>query len=198
MNRTISTLSLITGTILLLAFTKPLKDETFKVDTERSSIEWTGRKVTGQHTGTIKLSSGELTFNGNALKNGSFIIDMATMTCIEDGKPNTRLMQHLNSDDFLSVEKNPNSKFQITKVSPAGTDRLNITGNLTIKGITEPLTFPATVKRQGNAVVAVAKGVKVDRTKYDIKFRSKNFFGDIGDKAIEDDFELDINLVARK
>ena len=111
---------------------------------------------------------------------------------------NARLTTHLNSPDFFSTEKSPTSKFEIIKVSAAGKERVNITGNLTIKGITHPLTFPATVKQANGVVVAAASGIRVDRTKYDIKFRSKTFFGDIGDKAIDDEFELNINLTARK
>jgi polyisoprenoid-binding protein YceI len=90
------------------------------------------------------------------------------------------------------------SKFEITKVVAAGTDRVNITGNLSIKGFTHSITFPATVKQQKGVIVAVASGIRVDRTKYDIKFRSKTFFGDIGDKAIDDEFVLNINLTAKK
>jgi polyisoprenoid-binding protein YceI len=111
---------------------------------------------------------------------------------------NARVTTHLKSDDFFSTEKNPMSKFEITKVTSAGADRVNITGNLSIKGFTHPVTFPATVKQQKGVLVAVASGIRVDRTKYDIKFRSKTFFGDIGDKAIDDEFELSINLTAKK
>ncbi len=199
MKKLISTFSLITGMVLFMAFTKPVKDETFTVDTQHSSIEWLAKKVTGQHNGTIKLASGQLVVNGDAIKNGAFSIDMNSIACSDlQGDYNQKLIGHLKSDDFFSVEKNPTSKFEITKITSAGADRVNITGNLTIKGITQPLTFPATVKKQGDAIVAVAKGVKVDRTKYDIKYGSKSFFASIGDKAIEDEFELAINLVAKK
>lgn len=180
-------------TSLLLSFTPP-KDETFKVDTEKSSISWTGRKVTGEHTGNIKIASGELIYNKTSLKSGSFIIDMQSLTCSDSEK----VQNHLKTDDFFSVEKNPVSKFVITKIVNTGADRVNITGDLTIKGITQPITFPATVKKQGDAVAAVAKNVKVNRLKYDIKFRSLAFFSNIGDKAINDEFELDVNLLAKR
>lgn len=180
--------------ILSFAFTTPFKkEETFKVDTEKSSINWTGRKVTGQHTGDVKIASGHLVFN-KTLKSGSFVIDMNSLTCSDSEK----VRAHLKTDDFFSVEKHPVSEFAITRVAASGADRVNITGNLTIKGITQSLTFPATVKRQGNAVVAVAKNIKVNRLKYDIKFRSLAFFSSIGDKAIDDEFELDVNLVAKR
>lgn len=185
--------------LLLFSFIKPVKDENFTVDTERSTVEWTAKKVTGQHNGVVKVSSGTLVFDGKALKAGNFEADMGSIVVSDlEGEMNQKLTGHLKSEDFFSVEKNPASTFVITKVSPAGTDRVNVTGDLTIKGIKQPITFPATVKRQNDVVVAVAKGIKVDRTKYDIKFRSANFFENLGDKAINDDFELGINLIAKK
>ena len=192
-------------TILIAATTatffsfKSAAPENFVVDTKASSIEWVAGKVGGSHKGTIQLASGSLAFVGKSLKSGSFGIDMNTIAISDlKGNSNQNLLNHLKSDDFFSVAKNPASTFEITKVSPAGTDRVNITGDLTIKGIKNEISFPASVKRVKNTVAAVAKGVKVDRTKYDIKYRSKNFFGDIGDKAIDDEFELSINLVAKK
>ena len=184
--------------VTFLAF-KPAATETFVVDTKASSIEWKAGKVGGSHNGTINLSTGNLVFDGKKLRSGTFGIDMTSMSISDlKGNSNQSLLKHLKGEDFFSVANHPSSSFEITKIAAAGTDRLNITGNLTIKGISSSITFPATVKRQKNTVVAVAKGVKVDRTKYDIKYRSKNFFGDIGDKAIDDEFELSINLLAKK
>jgi len=192
MKKSISILSLITGMILLTAF-NPAKDDIYIVDVDRSTIEWSAKKVGGGHVGTVKIAEGKLIFSGKSLKNGNFQMNMASIT-----SDNARVTTHLKSDDFFSAEKNPLSKFEITKIISSGPDRLMITGNLSIKGFTHPVTFPATVKQQKGVVVAVASGIRVDRTKYDIKFRSKTFFGDIGDKAIDDEFELSINLTAKK
>ena len=185
-------LSLIAGMFFMTAF-NPIKDDIYTVDVERSTIEWSAKKVGGGHTGTVKIADGNLIYTGKALKSGSFQMNMSSIT-----SDNARVTNHLKSDDFFSTEKNPMSKFEITKVTSAGTDRVNITGNLSIKGFTHPVTFPASVKQQKGVLVAVASGIRVDRTKYDIKFRSKTFFGDIGDKAIDDEFELSINLTAKK
>lgn len=176
-----------------MSFNKPLKEETYTVDTERSTINWSAKKVGGGHTGTIKIASGNLIYNGKALTKGSFLINMSSIT-----SDNERVTTHLKSDDFFGAVKSPSSKFEITKVTAVGADRVNVSGNLTIKGITQPLTFPATVKQQKGIVVATASGVRVDRTKYDMRFRSKTFFLDIGDRAVDDEFELSINLVAKK
>jgi polyisoprenoid-binding protein YceI len=185
-------LSLIAGMFFMTAF-NPIKDDIYTVDVERSTIEWSAKKVGGGHAGTVKIADGTLIYTGKALKSGSFQMNMSSIT-----SDNARVTTHLKSDDFFSTEKNPMSKFEIIKVTPAGANRVNITGNLSIKGFTHPVTFPATVKQQKGVLVAVASGIRVDRTKYDIKFRSKTFFGDIGDKAIDDEFELSINLTAKK
>lgn len=181
---------------VLVAF-KPA--EVYKVDVEKSKIDWIGRKVTGEHSGNIKLSSGALNYDGSKLTGGSFVINMNSLKVTDiTGEYATKLEGHLKDDDFFSVDKNATSKFVITKVTSTGAGKANITGNLTIKGITQPLTFAAAVTNKNGVLVAVANGVKVNRAKYDIKYGSKSFFDSLGDKAIDDDFEININLVAKK
>lgn len=199
MNKSKVFLSALCLTLVTVFAFKPKAADTFKVDLAGSSVKWVANKVGGSHNGTITPSSGSLIFDGKNLKGGEFVIDMTSITILDlTGNSNQNLLRHLKNDDFFSVDKFPTANFKITNVTKAGAERVNVTGNLTIKGITSPITFPATIKAQKNVLVAVAKGVKVDRTKYDIKYRSKNFFGDIGDKAIDDEFILDINLVAKK
>jgi polyisoprenoid-binding protein YceI len=185
----------------LFGFTAPKagsKAESYKVDAAKSTMVWTGKKVTGAHTGGVKLASGSLSLNGDAVQSGNFVIDMTSLTNTDmQGEYSDKLLGHLKSDDFFSVDKFPTSNFEITKISNAGKDRVNVEGNLTIKGITNPVTFPASISKKNNVVVAVAT-IKVDRTKYDIKYGSKSFFEGIGDKAIDNDFELQVNLVAIK
>ena len=108
-----------------------------------------------------------------------------------------KLLGHLKSEDFFGVEKNPITKFDITKIDYTTPKNANITGNLTIKGITNSITFPATVSVKGKTFTAEAKQVIIDRTKFDIRYGSKSFFN-LGDKAIDNDFELSIKLVASK
>jgi polyisoprenoid-binding protein YceI len=190
-------LSILTITGLFLAF-KPASN-IYTVDVSKSKIEWIGRKITGEHKGEIKLADGTLSANGSKLVGGAFNIDMSTITCTDlDAKNGEKLLGHLKSPDFFSVEKNPISNFEITNVSPIDGNKVNITGNLTIKGFNSKITFPASVQQKGSFLVAVASGVKVDRTKYEIKYGSKNFITGLGDKAIDDEFELNINLIAKK
>ncbi|WP_207534976.1 YceI family protein [Desertivirga arenae] len=190
--------------ILLLAITafsfkKRRTEDVFKADTQKSSIEWIAGKVAGEHRGLVKLSNGSLIMDNTNLKGGSFTIDMKSMTVTDlKGSSAQNLLGHLRGEDFFAIEKFPASSFTITKVTQNAPDKATITGNLTIKGITNSISFPASLKKQKNGLTALARDVKVDRTKYDIRYRSKSFFGDIGDKAIDDEFILNINLVCRK
>ncbi|RKD18328.1 lipid-binding protein [Pelobium manganitolerans] len=184
-------------TISLLAFTAP--SDVYTVDTTRSKIEWIGKKVTGAHHGEVALSGGQLVLNGNKLQSGSFDINMNSITVKDlSGTSATKLLGHLKSEDFFDTDKYSNAKFVITKVTPQSNGNALIAGNLTIKGITHPLSFQANIKQKNGLVVAVANGVKVDRTKYEIKYGSSSFLAGLGDKAIDDHFELNINLVAKK
>jgi len=171
----------------------------FKVNTEQSKLTWLAKKVTGEHAGTINVSAGSLLIEKNVLKGGSFDLDTKsiTVTDITDKTSNAKLLGHLKSDDFFAVDKFENAKFVITSASIKGGGLYAIKGNLTIKGITNELSFPANLSVDKNKVLATAK-IIVDRTKFDIKFRSKNFFENLGDKTIYDDFELNIQLVANK
>lgn len=196
---------LLAATLLLTtAFTsptRPAKATTYTVDTEQSKLTWNAKKVGGEHNGVIKLTKGELTVDGTKLTGGSFVADMSTMRDTDKPEPNGRLMGHLKSDDFFGVEKNPTSTFKITKVTPiagakAGEANFNVTGDLTIKGITKPQTFPAVVSVAGNTVEASAK-LAVNRIDYDIKYRAA-LIGTAADKIIEDTFSLDLKLVANK
>jgi polyisoprenoid-binding protein YceI len=173
----------------LTAFT--LKDTGYKIDSQKSKITWVGKKVTGQHAGTINLSEGTLITKGNKITGGSFAIDM---TSLKDEGANTRLEDHLKSDDFFSIAKHPKATFVISNIESKGGDQYAVKGKLTIKGITNDVEFQSTIQIANDQISAKAK-IIVDRTKFDIKFRSGNFFENLGDKAIEDKFELNVELV---
>jgi polyisoprenoid-binding protein YceI len=172
----------------------------YTVDTENSEVEWVGRKIAYSHNGTLELASGTLEFSGDQLVGGKFDFDMTSIknNDIEDAGKNAKLVGHLKSDDFFSVEKFPTATFKITNVTEASGDATHqITGDLTIKGITHPLTFDANVKEVNGTITAEAD-LTFDRSKYDVKFSSGSFFENLGDKAIYDDVEMAVNLVAKK
>jgi polyisoprenoid-binding protein YceI len=183
--------------LTLSSFLEEPAIDKFNVDSKASTVTWVGKKVTGQHTGTIQIESGSVIAEGKNIINGNFDIDLTslTVTDIADKASNQKLVGHLKSDDFFGVEKFPKANFVITKVSHKVGSEYVIDGKLTIKGITNDIQFPAAVIRDGKKLTATAK-IIVDRTKYDIKFRSTSFFENLGDKAIYDDFELNLKLVA--
>jgi polyisoprenoid-binding protein YceI len=177
-------------------------EEIYTVDTEDSYINWRARKVTGTHNGKVMLKSGTLTFDNGELAGGNFEIDMPTIT-VEDltGNGKAKLEGHLKSPDFFSVEKHPVAKFVITDVEaknpPEGSPYYRVSGDLTIKGITNPISFNANVQDEGSKMMASAN-ITVDRSKYDVRYGSESFFGALGDKAIYDNFDLYVNLVVPK
>lgn len=178
------------------AFKAPVKPVTYKVDVAQSTLTWVGKKLTGSHNGTIALQSGNLLADGKKLTGGNFVIDMTT---IKDADKSARLEGHLKADDFFGVDKFANSTFVIKKVAAATGSQVNVTGDLTIKGITNSITFAADIVWNADgSITATAGKILVDRTKYGIKYRSKGMFPDVGDKMIYDDFELSIKLVAKK
>lgn len=171
------------------------KADVYTVDLSKSSITWSGKKFAGSHIGTVDLTSGTLSFNGKKLIDGGFV---ANMTTIKDNDKNGGLEKHLKSEDFFGVEKFPAANFVIKKVEGNGAT-VNITGDLTIKGITNAITFPATlVWNADKTVSATADKIVIDRTKYGIQFKSKSVFANIGDNFIYDDFTLSVKLTAKK
>lgn len=176
-----------------------LAGDDYKVNSKSSKLEWLAKKVTGQHNGSIDIKSGGLTFSGSKLTGGNFVIDMKTITVLDleaGSNMNNKLTGHLNSPDFFNTAEFDEASFKITSVKKAKGDDGNysITGDLTIKGKTSPITFPAQVSKDGDKVTAKAK-MTFDRSKFDIKFRSASFFENLGDKMIYDDVEMTVSLV---
>lgn len=173
--------------------------QTWKADAAASKIEWNGKKVLGEHYGTINLKEGWLSKKGDAVTGGEFVVDMTTLVDIDIKDEGTRakLEGHLKSDDFFGVSKYPLSKLVIKGESKVSNGTVSLKGDLTIKDKTNPVEFTAKESVSGDVVTYTATLV-VDRTLYDIKYGSGKFFTDIGDKAIYDEFTLTVNLVVKK
>jgi polyisoprenoid-binding protein YceI len=171
----------------------------FKIDTTKSEVKWLGKKVTGEHKGAVKAKGGELQTKGENLTGGTVEIDMnsITNTDLSDKAMNDKLIGHLKSDDFFGVAKHPTATLVIKSVQPGTEGKQVISGDLTIKGITKPVNFPAEVKVSDDKVTAKGTAV-IDRTNYDVKYGSKKFVEDIGDKMIYDEFELEFDITAKK
>ncbi|MFT4611753.1 MAG: polyisoprenoid-binding protein YceI [Glaciecola sp.] len=173
--------------ISFASFTTIIKKE---LKVKESNVTWKGYKVTGSHEGTIKLVDGSLSFENDVLTGGNFNIDMASInvTDLKAGKGKEKLEGHLKSDDFFGTENHKNATLTITNVE-GKVDSYKVTGDLMIKGKTNTITFDMTIVDN----TAVAK-LKVDRTKYDIKYGSASFFDGLKDKAIYDEFDLNVTM----
>lgn len=178
------------------------QQEKLKVSPKTSSIEWTGKKVTGQHMGTISLKEGWVDLDGGKLVDGMFTIDMTSIAVTDlEGKMKSNLEGHLNSPDFFDVAKHKTGTFTIAKVEalakPEAGNTHTITGKLTLKGIAKDVSFPAKVEITDGKMAAVAS-FTIDRTEWNIKYGSGKFFEGLGDKTINDDIELKLQLAAKK
>lgn len=192
-------LSAVLATTTAFAQNKPMTT-TYKVDTDKTTVTYTGKKVTGQHTGTVKVKSGNLVFTGPELTGGEIIVDMNSMTVTDlAGDPATaeKFLGHMKSPDFFDTAKYPESKLVIKKTKMAGKD-LEVTGDLTMIGKTQPITFKVTDWKWTDKAVSGRSLVTVDRTKWGLKYGSSSFFKSLGDKAINNDFTLDIVLHATR
>jgi len=162
-------------------------------DTTKTKLLWLGEKVTGQHTGTINLQSGWLNWQDNKIVSGEFNIDMASLKETEN---NERLLGHLKSDDFFGVAKYPLAKLVLTGSTPFDKGSGVVSGTLTIKDVTNPIEFKATMQKKDDGTWFFAN-ITVDRTKYNIRYGSGSFFDNLGDKTIYDEFKLKVNLLVK-
>lgn len=167
----------------------------YLVDVKSSVMNWTGSKVTGSsHSGTLKLKSGNLSFEDGKITSGEFMVDMNTM--LEGGKE-TGAVKHLKNEDFFDVEKYSFSKFVVTSSEKLSNGDVKVTGNLTIKDQTHPVTFTASITESGNEVTAKTS-FSIDRTKWGVRYGSGSFFDDLGNKAIKDNIDYSLEIVALK
>lgn len=174
----------------------------YLVDAALSTIEWVGYKPAGQHNGTLSIKSGALYMVENTPVGGEFVIDMNSLKVLdlEDPEWNGKLTGHLRSPDFFDVENNPESKFVVTRIvrNKDGGPAYLLTGNLTIKGITKSVTFGADVNTEGDTITGIAPQFTIDRTEYDIRYKSNKFFSDLQNEFINDEFALKISLKGKK
>jgi|FLOH01.1.fsa_nt_gi polyisoprenoid-binding protein YceI len=185
------TINFVIAAIIMMSSTAMFAKEVV-VNTKKSSVEWKGSKIGGEHEGYIQLKSGSFKLKNDKIVGGNFVIDMTTITNtdIENEKYNKKLVGHLKSDDFFGVEKFPTANFVVTSSTEFKDGKATITGDLTIKGITESISFD--VVRDGNDY---ASKINVDRSKFDVRYGSDSFFDNLGDKVIDDIFTLTIKLV---
>lgn len=168
--------------------------EKYAANNEKTTLSWLGEKIIGQHSGTIDIKSGHITWLDNKIESGEFVIDM---TSIKSDENLDKLIGHLKSEDFFGVDKYPESKLEITESTPFDKGTGTVKGLLTIKNITHPVEFRATMQKDEEGQWFYAN-IVIDRSKYNVRFGSGSFFDNLGDKTIYDEFKLKVNLFVGK
>jgi len=175
----------------------------YAVNVNQSMLNWLGKKVTGQHNGTVNFSEGNLQVEEGKIVSGKFVFDMKSIKVLDltDAKMNKTLTDHLISPDFFAVDSFPTSSFEITKAemldTPVDGNNYNISGNMTIRGISKNISFPANITVDESKVVAKGK-VILDRTQWNVRYGSGKFVKGLGYKMIYDEFEVSLELTAEK
>lgn len=188
-------------TALYLAFTALAQTE-YRLTPAATTLTWTGRKVIGQHTGHIKAESGSVQWGRDGMTGAEITIDMTSITVLDmDPESTAELTSHLKSRDFFNVWQYPRSSFRATRVekiagAAAGSPNYTVTGDLSIKGISNPVSFPVLAIQDKQGIRATGTLV-FDRTQYGIKYRSGSVFDALGDKVIDDKVQIDFNLRAQ-
>ena len=172
-----------------------------ELDLAASTFKWTGRKVSGEHTGGIKFKSGSVSLEKGVPVGGEFALDMATINDVDldNAEWRTKLETHLKSPDFFNVEKFPTATFKVESAKAQGAaGEYEITGTLTVKDISKPVIFVAKVNEEKDLAKATAK-FQINRLNWDIKYNSGKFFDvkKLGDKMIYDDIGIELSLVTK-
>lgn len=177
-----------------------LVNGSYKLSSEESLISWTGSKplVPGYvDTGTLKLTGdSNLAVANGTITSGDFTIDMDSLKVMTSSNTKVgvdKLEGHLRSDDFFSIEAHPTARFVIKNVTNG-----TVTGDLTIKGITKTITFPAKIESETDTRIVADASVILNRANWDIRYGSGSFFEDLGDKIIDDKIAISLHLVATK
>jgi len=169
---------------------------TLKINTEVSAVEWIGEKIVGKHNGEITIKEGVINLHDGTPTTGKVVINMESISCsdLKDGMAK-KLEGHLKSPDFFDVENNKTSTLEITSFKKLEANKYTLSGTLTIKGISKPISFPATIEITDGKLAAYTE-FKIDRTLFDIKYKSGKFFEGLGDKAIKDEFIIKFKIAA--
>lgn len=173
--------------IILTTTTTVAQDKTITV--KDGAVAWVGKKITGKHNGSVTMQEGTLQMNGDELVGGRFVIDMTSIT-VEDlkGEGKENLEGHLKSDDFFGVANHPTATLDIKSANKTE-NGYYVNAEITIKGTTEPIAFE--LKMNGNKA---STSLKIDRTKFGVRYGSGSFFDNLGDNTIYDNFELDVTF----
>lgn len=193
---------------------------TYTIDKAQSEVTWVGTKPTGRHDGTFPIKEGKLQVTNDKVVGGTIVMDLTQLAVVDreiSDEDRQKLTGHLQSADFFDVENHPEAKFVITAVAPyteesataeAGAEADTefqlanpthlVTGNLTLRGETKSITFPAKINIEGDQASAQAK-FNIDRTDWGVSYGDENAVADKArDKFIHNKVNLGLDIKASK
>jgi polyisoprenoid-binding protein YceI len=180
-----------------------LVEGTYRVDTQASVVEWTGRNPNGKHYGSIRLSGGKVTI-GDAGIGGTFEIDMTSIKNddLQGDELYPVLIDHLESDDFFFTKLFPRASFTITSATPVSgqpvtVPNFRIKGDLKLRGIRQQIGFSATFSTLADGAIAAEAHFDIDRTRWNIIYGSSRFFEHLGMHVVFDLISIQLRIVAR-
>lgn len=166
----------------------------YNFNRKTSNIQWTGKKVTGEHSGSINIRSGLFIFDNGLITGGEIVVEMTTIQVTDlEGEGKSDLEGHLRDDDFFGVKEYPTATFTVSGSKLAAYGGVEVLGMLTIKG--EQQLASATANFAPGDAVVLTVTMSFDRTAFGIRYGSGSFFDDLGDRAISDQVDLKILLV---
>lgn len=179
----------------------PAASADLAANTATSTIKWVGFKtfVDWKHNGTVALQSGNFKLENGKIVGGSFVIDMNSIVCLDMSQDDPKygdLIGHLKSQDFFAVDSFPTAQFEITSIAE-GTDGMStVSGNLTMRGITKNISFPAHLMVDGNKAMLHAPEFTIKRTDWNVMFNNSGMKALAKDKLIDDNIKLELSIEA--
>lgn len=175
--------------------------ETYQLDSKNSKLNWTGSKVLvdSKHTGTVDIKNGQIEFGKDGPTSALVVVDMKTIKNedVKDPEYNKKLVGHLKSADFFDVEKHPEATLKVNSFKKNGASNYDLAGDLTIKGITKPVTLKAKTVSEKGAVSRIVADLEFDRSEFDVRYGSGKFFQNLGDKVISDKIQIQVEMVGK-
>ena len=177
-----------------------IEGKEYSLNQDESSLKWRGTKPGGEHIGTVDISEGNVAVSDGMVTGGSIVIDLNTIQDEDlSGNMAERLVGHLKSEDFFHVSEYPKAVFNITEVGKIENAEMDmpgytVTGNLTMRGVTKSITFPAWIEVSENSVTAKTEEFSIDRTLWGVNFKSKSVFAEFKDDFIGDMINLKFDV----
>jgi len=172
-----------------------VESKEYIVNALESTVEWQGEGVGHGHKGNLSINRGKFIIENDNVVAGTIEIDMTSLTVTDipvEDEENAKLVGHLTTEDFFNVTTFPTAVLTITD----GADMNNIKANLTIKDVTKEVTF-ALSSAENNGLITLTTSLKIDRTKFGVTYNSGNFFENLGDYLIDDEFKLNVSLTSK-